>query len=364
MAMAPERPYTLIAELTYRCALRCLYCSNPVAYAQATELPTHVWRTALREAEALGVVQANLTGGEPLLREDLEELIAEANALHLYTNLITSGMPLERRRLETIRDCGLNSVQLSLQGLSTQESNRIAGGGTFGQKHAVAVWIKDLGLPLTLNVVLHRNNIEDVANVIELAECLQADRLELANTQYLGWAFLNRQALLPTRQQVDHARQVAHAAKARLTGRMEVLFVTPDYYSDFPRSCMDGWGRRYIIIAPDGQTLPCHAAGSLPGMHFDTIAGRPLREIWQDSDAFQQFRGEGWMPLPCRSCDRRSIDFGGCRCQAFHLAGDPTATDPACRFSPHHALIQAARIEAEKKDAPIPLHYRKLMIRR
>ena len=293
------RPYTLIAELTYRCPLRCAYCSNPLTYPQAAELPANSWRTALREAEDLGVVHVNLTGGEPLLREDLEELMAEANALCLYTNLITSGTPLERQRLERFRNCGLNSVQLSLQGLSTQESHRIAGGGVFEHKLEVARWVKELGLPLTLNVVLHRENIDGVANVIELAERLEADRLELANVQYMGWALLNRRALLPSRTQLDSAREIAQSAKARLAGHMEVIYVIPDYYSDFPKSCMDGWGRRYIVIAPDGVALPCHAARSLPGMGFERITERPLSEIWHESESFRRFEGKN-----------------GCRCHA------------------------------------------------
>jgi PqqA peptide cyclase len=359
--MMIERPYTLIAELTYSCPLRCVYCSNPVAYARhaAPVLDTDTWLRVFREAEDLGVVQVNLTGGEPLLRDDLERLIAEAKALDLYTNLITSGIPLERCRLARLQDCGLDCVQLSFQAASASPSNRIAGVAVFEHKLAVAGWVKEMGLPLTINVVLHRENLDNVAQVIELAERFAADRLELANTQYLGWALVNRRALLPTRDQLTHGRAVAHEARDRLSGRMEVVFVTPDYYSDFPKSCMDGWGRRYIVVSPDGLMLPCHAAHTLPGIRFENVMEHPLSDIWQHSEAFSCFRGESWLPEPCRTCERRSIDFGGCRCQAFHLTGNPAAMDPACKFSPHHTIIQRARTEAEMGEGPLTLRYRK-----
>jgi PqqA peptide cyclase len=217
--------------------------------------------------------------------------------------------------------------------------------------------VKELGFPLTLNTVLHRDNLDHVAEVIALAERLQADRLELANTQYLGWALANRAALLPTRDQLERARAVAAEARSRLRGRMEVLFVTPDYYTDLPKACMDGWGRRFLLVSPDGLVLPCHAAHTLPGLTFDRVTERPLADIWKGSPGFTAFRGEGWMPEPCRSCERRGIDFGGCRCQAFHLTGDAAATDPACRLSPDHGLVEAARAGATA-PGPAPLLYR------
>ena len=362
--MPHERPYTLIAELTYSCPLHCVYCSNPVDYAKhGTVLNGGTWRRVFREAEALGVVQVNLTGGEPLLRDDLDELIAEARALDLYTNLITSGIPLECRRLADLREAGLDSVQLSFQAVDSHESDRIAGAAVLDRKLAAAAWVKELTLPLTINVVLHRENLDSVEQLIELAERLGADRLELANTQYLGWALRNRRALLPTRAQIDHARAIAGEARARLRGRMEIVFVTPDYYAEYPRRCMEGWGRRYVVVSPDGLVLPCHAAHTLPGLRFDNVADRPLGEIWQHSEAFNRFRGESWMPDPCRSCERRSVDFGGCRCQAYHLTGDPAATDPTCQFSPRHAIVQQARVDAERGGAPIMLHYRTPMDR-
>jgi PqqA peptide cyclase len=341
------RPYTLIAELTYRCPLRCVYCSNPLDYARHhAELDTATWQRVLREAEELGVVQLNLTGGEPLVRDDLEPLIAAAHELDLYTNLITSGIPLSRARLERFRGLGLDNVQISIQDVRAAESDRIAGHRAFERKLEVAGWVKALGLPLTLNVVLHRDNLDRVADVIALAERLDADRLELANTQYLGWALLNRAALLPTREQLERARGAAAEARQRLRGRMEVLFVVPDYYRDVPPACMDGWGRRFLLVSPDGLALPCHAAHTLPGLTFDNVKDRPLAEIWEHSDGFNAFRGEAWMPEPCRSCDRRVVDFGGCRCQAFQLTGRAAATDPVCGLSPDHQLIDAARVGA------------------
>jgi PqqA peptide cyclase len=353
-----ERPYTLVAELTYRCPLRCVYCSNPLDYARhGEELDTATWLRVLREAEDLGVVQVNLTGGEPLVRDDLEAIVEEARRLDLYTNLITSGVPLRRERLARLRALGLDNVQVSIQDTEAGASDRIAGRRSFDRKLVVAGWVKELGFPLTLNTVLHRENLDRVGAVVALAERLGADRLELANAQYLGWALPNRDALLPTRAQLARAREVAAAARARLRGKMEVLFVTPDYYTDLPKACMDGWGRRFIVLSPEGLALPCHAAHTLPGLRFESVRGRSLGEIWQDSAGFRAFRGEEWMPEPCRSCDRRAIDFGGCRCQAYHLTGNAAATDPTCKFAPDHALIEAAR-EAAQATRPPALIYR------
>jgi pyrroloquinoline quinone biosynthesis protein E len=354
------RPYTLIAELTYKCPLRCVYCSNPLDYARHDrELDSEDWRRVFREAEALGVVQVHLTGGEPLVRRDLEPLIEQARALDLYCNLITSGIPLTRDRLAGFRRLGLDAVQVSIQDVAAPGSDRIAGLRSFERKLEVARWVKELGFPLTLNMVLHRENLDKVAEAVALAESLGADRLELANTQYLGWALLNRPALLPTRAQLERARQVAREAKQRLQGRMEVLFVIPDYYSEFPKACMDGWGRRFILVSPDGLALPCHVAHTLPGVTFDNVRDRPLGEVWHESAGFNRYRGEEWMPEPCRSCERRAIDYGGCRCQAFHLTGDAAATDPACSLAPAHRLVEEARLRAESAEArPVELQYR------
>src|SRR5207247_368883 len=294
-AMSEEpRPYTLVAELTYRCPLRCVYCSNPTDWNRhADALTTDDWLRVFREAEALGVVQLNLTGGEPLLRDNLEDLIAGACTLDLYTNLITSGLPLTRERLAQLQALGLNSVQLSFQSARPSESDRIAGAPSFSRKLEAAKWVKSLELPLTINVVLHRNNIAETTDIITLAEELSADRLELANAQYLGWALHNRAALLPTRAQIERARTVAAEARLRLQRKMEVVFVTPDYYSMYPKSCMDGWGRRFIVVNPEGLALPCHLVRTLPALRVDSVQQSHLGDVWQYSSGFSHFREEG-----------------------------------------------------------------------
>jgi pyrroloquinoline quinone biosynthesis protein E len=347
--MDESRPYTLIAELTYRCPLHCVYCSNPLDLAAHKDaLETRDWTRVFTEAEELGVMQLNLSGGEPLLRSDLEELVRHARSLGLYTNLITSGLPLERERLEALREAGLDSVQLSIQDVTREASEKIAGRESFEQKLAVAGWVRELGLPLTLNVVLHRENLGNVREVVLLAERLGAERLELANTQYLAWALVNRERLLPAREQLEAARAAALAERARLKGKMEILFVLPDYFSDRPKACMSGWGRRYIVVSPDGRALPCHLAHTLPNLPKETVLERSLGDIWESSALFEAFRGEAWMPEPCRSCDQRAVDFGGCRCQAFALTGDASATDPACALSPDHGVVVTAREHGER----------------
>jgi pyrroloquinoline quinone biosynthesis protein E len=359
MSDGSERLYTLIAELTYRCPLRCPYCSNPLDFSQQrAELDTEQWQRVFTQAEELGALQLNLTGGEPLLRDDLELLVGHARSLELFVNLITSGLPLERPRLEALVAAGLSGVQVSLQDAVREGSERIAGTASFEQKLAVARWVKELGLPLTLNVVLHRENLGRVREIVALAETLGADRLELANTQYLGWALLNRAALLPTAEQLAQARAVASEAKQRLKGKMELLFVLPDYYGDRPKACMNGWGQRYMVVAPDGRALPCHLAHTIPGLTFENVREHALSEIWRASPAFSAFRGEAWMSPTCRSCERRDIDFGGCRCQAFHLTGDATKTDPVCSLSPDHELVVAARRAASEASGLVPLRYR------
>jgi pyrroloquinoline quinone biosynthesis protein E len=355
-----ERPYTLVAELTYRCPLRCVYCSNPVKLdRQDRELDTDTWRRVFREAEALGVVQLNLSGGEPLLREDLESLVEEARACQLYTNLISSGAPLDQTRLAGLVARGLDAFQLSFQDPHPEPAARIAGRDVLAPKLEVAEWVRAAGLPLTINVVLHRENIDRVDEIVAFAERLGAERLELANTQYLGWALMNRDALLPTDESLVRARVAAERAQKRLRGRMEVLFVLPDYQAGRPRACMDGWARRFIVVAPDGTMLPCHQAHTISTLQFENVGARSVADIWNDSAAFNAFRGEGWMPEPCRSCDRRAIDFGGCRCQAFALAGDAALTDPACSLSPHHGMVVAARGRAEV-DVDRRLVYRRV----
>ncbi len=356
-----NRLYTLIAELTYLCPLRCVYCSNPTNLAAHPDrLATADWLRVFKQAAELGALQLNLSGGEPLLRKDLEELVAGAHALDFYSNLITSGLPLTRERLSKLKDLGLSSVQVSLQDVLPAESDRIAGRESFEQKLTVMRWVKELGLPLTLNIVLHRQNLSRVGEMIALAERMNVDRLELANTQYLAWALLNRSALLPSQAQLDEARDIARAARERLKGKIELLFVLPDYYSDRPKACMSGWGKRYLLVSPDGLALPCHLAHTLPGLTFDNVQEHSLEEIWNHSSGFAAFRGEAWMPEPCQSCERRSVDFGGCRCQAFHLTGDAAATDPACGLSPKHELIVEARAAAQEQLIPLSLRYREI----
>lgn len=355
-----HRPYTLIAELTYRCPLRCPYCSNPSDFAgRGDEIDTATWLRVFQEAEALGVVQLNLTGGEPLLRDDLEQLVEGAGKLELYTNLITSGIPLTFERLSRLRTLGLNSVQVSIQSPTSSVSDRIAGAPSFNRKLDAMQWVTSLGLPLTMNAVLHRENISEVEEIIALAERVSVDRLELANTQYLGWALRNRVALLPTREQIERARTVAIEAKMRLRGKMEVLFITPDYYSEYPKSCMEGWGRRFIVVNPEGLALPCHLAHTIPGLHFEQVMQSRLADIWHHSAGFNRFRGEDWLPDPCRTCERRALDFGGCRCQAFHVVGDAGMTDPICSLAPGHGHIESARAQANRTtEIPVLFDYR------
>jgi PqqA peptide cyclase len=356
------RLFTLIAELTYLCPLRCVYCSNPTDLAgHPDRLQTADWLRVFGEAAELGALQLNLSGGEPLLRKDLEALVEGAQKLDFYTNLITSGIPLTRERLTRLRDLGLSSVQVSIQDSDPSAAERIAGRNSFAQKLEVCRWVKELGLPLTVNTVLHRQNLNRTAEIIALAESLGADRLELANTQYLAWALANRSSLLPSEAQLNEAREVARAAKERLKGKIELLFVLPDYYSDRPKACMSGWGQRYLLVSPDGLALPCHLAHTLPGLTFDNVQDRSLSEIWHNSSAFSAFRGHEWMPEPCQSCERREVDFGGCRCQAFHLTGNAAATDPACALSPQHSLITEARAAAQPEQLiPLKMLYREL----
>lgn len=349
------RPYTLIAELTYRCPLHCPYCSNPSDLAEyGKEIDTDTWIRVFQEAEELGVFQLNLTGGEPLLRDDLELLVERARRLDLYTNLITSGVPLTFERLTRLRERGLDSVQISIQSTRGAVSDRLAGTPAFNRKLDAMRWATSLRLPLTLNVVLHRENIAEIEEFIALAEHVAADRLELANTQYLGWALKNRDALLPTREHIKWARTVAAESKTRLRRRMEVVFVTPDYYTEYPKSCMEGWGRRFIVVNPEGLALPCHLAHTIPGLQFERVTQHRLADIWRRSSGFNRFRGEEWLPDPCRTCDRRAIDFGGCRCQAFHLMGDAGLPDPACTLAPGHHVIESARAQA-RRSVGIPV---------
>jgi PqqA peptide cyclase len=351
-AKVESAPYTLVAELTHRCPLACPYCSNPRELVRGQdELTTEEWVRVVDDAATLGVMQMHLSGGEPLARSDLEAIAARGRARDLYVSLVTSGVPLERARLDRLAP-SLDHVQLSVQDASARGSDEIASYPAFEQKMRVASWVKEIGLPLTLNVVLHHDNIDHVGDIVALAERLGADRLELANVQLVSWALENRGVLLPTAAQIERARGVAAEAKRRFEGTMQVVFVLPDWHADRPRACMDGWGRRFAVVAPDGAVLPCHAARALP-LSFETVRGRSLGAIWTaQGGGLDTFRGDAWMREPCKSCDRRGIDFGGCRCQAFALTGDPYATDPACSLSPAHDLVRAARAAAERPSEP------------
>lgn len=341
--MSADLPTTLLAELTHRCPLHCPYCSNPLELVRAErELPTDDWLRVLDQARALGVLQLGLSGGEPLVRRDLETIAAHARTLGFYTTLVTSGLGLTRSRAQALRAAGLEHIQVSIQDADTASAERIAGVASVRQKLAAAALVRELEFAFSINVVLHRANIDHVGALIELAAELGADRLELANTQYYGWGLRNRGALLPTREQVDTAEQVVRAAKDRHRGRLRITYVLPDYHGIYPKPCYGGWGRSYIVVTPDGAALPCHGATGIDGMHFDSVRDRSLEWIWRESPAFNAFRGEDWMRPPCRDCARRLVDFGGCRCQAFALTGDAAATDPVCALAPGRPVIDAA----------------------
>jgi len=346
------KPAGLLAELTYRCPLHCPYCSNPLDMSMyRDELKLAEWVRVLGEARALGVLQLHLSGGEPLQRRDLVELVSQARALGFYTNLITSALALTPAKAEQLKTAGLDHVQISFQSADAATSDLIAGTPSFAKKVAAARTVKALGFPLTINVVLHRQNIEQIESILLLAEELAADRVELANTQYYGWALRNRAVLMPTQQQLQQAEPIVRAARERLADKMHILYVLPDYYSHYPKPCMGGWARHQLTITPNGNVLPCVAAAQIPSLSTENVRQRSLAWIWEESPLFNRFRGTDWMPEPCSSCARRDIDFGGCRCQAFQLTGDAAATDPVCHLSPHHALIEEAVLAANQGHA-------------
>jgi PqqA peptide cyclase len=343
-----EHPTTLLAELTHRCPLHCPYCSNPLDMVRAErELSTEDWKRVFTQARELGVLQLGLSGGEPLVRKDLEELAAHARGLDLYTTLVTSGLGLTRNRAERLREIGLEHIQISIQDADPEVAERIAGVSSVKQKRAAAAIVKELGFAFSINVVLHRANLDRIEEIIDLAGSLGADRLELANTQYYGWGLENRASLMPTREQVQRAHAIANEAMQRYRGKMQIIFVLPDYFEQYPKPCYGGWGKNYLVVSPDGRVLPCHGATQISTLSFDNVRDHSLEWIWQESPAFQAFRGDRWMKEPCRSCPRKAIDFGGCRCQAFALTGDAAATDPVCVLSPHRAMIDSAIAERE-----------------
>jgi pyrroloquinoline quinone biosynthesis protein E len=343
-------PLAVLAELTHRCPLQCPYCSNPVELERGSaELTTGEWKKVLTELAEIGVLQIHFSGGEPTARKDLVELVRHASDVGLYSNLITSAVLLSREKLAALNDAGLCHVQISFQGSEPAAADRVAG---FKDAHAkkieVAKWTRELDLPLTVNAVMHRQNLFQLPDIIQMAVDLDADRLEVANVQYYGWALKNRAALMPTLEQIEQTSRIVEEAQARLKGTLAIDFVVPDYYALRPKKCMGGWGRQFFNISPAGKILPCHAAETITGLEFLSVrSNHSIAWIWQNSEAFNRYRGTGWMPEPCQSCEFKEVDFGGCRCQAFALTGDAGNTDPACTLSPfHEQIFKLAETEA------------------
>jgi PqqA peptide cyclase len=348
----PLNPLALIAEVTHRCPLHCVYCSNPLELAGTqSELSTKEWASVFEQSGKLGMLHAHFTGGEPLARPDLTQLIAAARGAGLYTNLITSGIGLNEDRLQTLVDAGLDHIQISFQDSREEAANWIAGAKAHAHKIELSKLIRKQKIAFTVNLVVHRQNLDHLEEMIGFIEQLNPERVEIAHTQYYGWALANRATLMPTRAQLDRAVAIIAEADKRLAGKIRIDSVVPDYYAKYPKACMGGWGRRLMLINPSGKVLPCHAAEVLPGLSFENVRENTLEWIWRESTSFQRFRGEEWMPEPCRSCDRRTEDFGGCRCQAFLLAGNVTVTDPACSLAPSHELVEAAVREANSEVA-------------
>ncbi|WP_375263438.1 pyrroloquinoline quinone biosynthesis protein PqqE [Palleronia sp.] len=348
-------PIAMLAELTHRCPLSCPYCSNPIDLAlQAKELSTAEWEKVFVQAAKLGVLQLHLSGGEPASRRDLTQLTAAACAAGLYTNLITSGIGLTEQRLHELDEAGLDHIQLSLQGTDAEMADRIGGyRGGFDRKMQVAEWIRKIGFPMTVNVVLHRRNLHQLPRAIKLAEELGARRVEIATVQFHGWALKNREAMMPTLEQAREADRIVAAARTELTGRMVIDYVPADYHSSYPKRCMGGWGSTGLVIAPDGRIMPCHAASSIPHLEFANVRDVPLSHAWHYGKDFNAYRGTGWMQEPCRSCSRKTVDFGGCRCQAMAIVGDPAATDPVCIKSPHRSQLTEATEAFATAEAPL-----------
>lgn len=343
-------PYWLLAELTYRCPLHCAFCYNPINYDSIrNELTTGEWIDVMRQARAMGAVQLGFSGGEPLMRDDLEELVIEAHKLGFYTNLITSGIGMTEKRIAALKEGGLDHIQLSFQDSTKELNDFLSSTKTFELKKRIAALIKQYDYPMVMNCVLHRYNLPHIGKIIEMALELEAEYVELANTQFYGWAMKNQQQLMPTREQLREAEQIVNDYRAKIGDRCKLLFVVPDYYEDRPKACMNGWGSVFFAVAPDGVALPCHNARDLPGLDLPNVKDMPVRDIWHDSKAFNMFRGFDWMQEPCRSCDEKAKEFGGCRCQAYMLAGDPAATDPVCSKSPQRVKVDAIIQQALKK---------------
>ncbi len=347
-----NKPLWLLAEVTYRCPLRCPWCSNPLDFAKTTnELTTEQWKKTLVQARELGTIQLGFSGGEPMVRKDIEELVAFSDDLGFYTNLITSGMGLTKDRLVDMKKGGLKHIQLSFQHSNRKKNDFMVGARSYDQKMEVAQEIKSQGIPVVLNVPVSRYNIEDVDKMLDLAEEIGVDFVEFANIQYYNWALLNRGDLMPTIEQLKHAEARVNERRARLGNKMTIYFIIPDYFNGRPKPCMNGWGSIHMTIAPDGSALPCNEATVIEGLEFPNVRDYDLDWIWNESPTFMKFRGLDWMKEPCRSCSEKETDFGGCRCQAFMLTGDAANADPACSKSPHFNIVEAA-VEAARNPAP------------
>ncbi len=359
--MSGGRPLSLLCELTYRCNLQCPYCYNPLDLdGYRDEIDTATWQRVIAEAAQLGIVQLGFSGGEPTLRRDLAALIRTASERGLYTNLITQGTFLDDARIAELAGAGLDHIQISLQAPERELADRIAGTVVHERKLDAIARVQASGMALTLNCVLHRNNHDSIGEVIELAAAFGVRKLELANVQFYGWAYRNRGGLMPTREQVERGLEIATAAKRRLAGQLEIVYVLPDYFEDRPKACMHGWGRAFMTVAPNGRAMPCPGAAAITSLAFENVRDRSLGEIWHESTAFTTYRGTDWMPDPCRSCDRREIDWGGCRCQAFALTGDAGAVDPACSLSPNHDVIVALRNTGDRHPTLVPRRMREV----
>ncbi|HQN65230.1 MAG TPA: pyrroloquinoline quinone biosynthesis protein PqqE [Methylophilus sp.] len=339
-----KQPLWLLAEVTYRCPLHCAFCYNPTDYDKHTknELSTEQWIAALRDARKMGAIQLGISGGEPLLRDDIEEIVAEAHKLGYYSNLITSGVGLTEKRIQAFKEGGLDHIQLSMHDITEEINNFITNTKTFELKKKVAAMIKGHGYPMVLNVVIHRYNIGHMKEILEMADALGADYIELANTQYYGWSLVNRNQLMPTKAQIEEAERITNEFREKVGSKMKIFFVVPDYFNDRPKKCMNGWGEVFMIVTANGDVLPCHSARSLPGLEFPNVRENGLDWAWNESPAFNKYRGMEWMKEPCRSCDEKEKDLGGCRCQSYLLAGDAEAADPVCTKSPHRHLIDEA----------------------
>ncbi len=361
-AACARAPVGLLAELTHRCPLQCPYCSNPLELDRVNqELTTAEWQDVMRQAAELGILQIHLSGGEPTVRKDLEDIVDVAAKAGLYTNLITAGVTLTRDRLKKLQDLGLDHVQLSIQDIDDANAEKISAyKNGLAKKRELGKWVREFGMPLTINAPIHRHNIENLPRIIDFAVEMGAERIEVANIQYYAWALKNRAALMPTRAQVLKSAEIVEEAKERLKGILVFDFVVPDYYAKTPKPCMGGWGKGVMNVTPSGKVLPCHASETVPGLQFDNVRDRKLADIWLNGQAFNAYRGTSWMKEPCKGCPRAEIDFGGCRCQAMAFTGDPANTDPACKLSPHHAAFVAAAEQESAQQTPPPFVYRRL----